>query len=333
VEYKRLGKSGVKVSSLCLGTMDFGSKIDEAAAIKIVKRAVDSGINFIDTADIYNNGKSEEILGRAIKGMRDDLVIATKVRHRMGSGPNDEGLSRKHIMHAAKESLRRLGTDYVDIYYAHRPSNVPWPPIEIAGEPEPMKETLGAFTDLVRSGKVRYLGCSNFPAWLTCRSLWLSDRHMLEEFVVTQPPYNLLDRDIEREVVPLCIDQGIGIVPYSPLAGGVLTGKYKAGSPAPAGSRGFTDPDWFKGCSFYWEDPGNVKTIESLQKFSQTRGKPMGQIALAWVLTNPAITSCVIGARSEQQLEESVAATQLSLSKSDLDMIDRLVPTTGPYRT
>ncbi len=333
MEYKRLGKSGVKVSSLCLGTMDFGSKIDEAAATKLVKRAFDLGINFIDTADMYNRGKSEEILGKAIKGMREELVIATKVRHRTGPGPNDEGLSRKHIMHAVKESLRRLDTDYIDIYYAHRPSNVPWPPIEVAGEPEPVKETLSALTDLVRSGKVRYLGCSNFPAWLTCKSLWLSDKHMLEEFAVTQPPYNLLNREIEREIIPLCMDQGIGIVPYSPLAGGVLTGKYKAGKPAPAGSRGSTNPEWFTGTEFHWEDPNHIRTIEALQEFSQTRGQPVGQIALAWLLANPAISSCVVGPKSVEQLEENVAATQLNLSKSDLDEIDRLVPSGGPYRT
>ena len=236
-------------------------------------------------------------------------------------------------MRAAEESLRRLDIDYVDVYYAHRPSNVPWPPIEIAGEPVPLKETLSAFTDLVRTGKVRYLGCSNFPAWLTCKSLWLSDRYMLDEFVVSQPPYNLLDREIEREVVPLCVDQGIGIVPYSPLAGGVLTGKYKAGRPAPEGSRGAGRPEWFTGTSFHWEDPDNVRTIEKLQEFSQSRGEPMGHIALAWVLANPAISSCIIGAKSEQQLEESVSAMQLSLSKSDLDTIDMLMPSGGPYRT
>jgi 1-deoxyxylulose-5-phosphate synthase len=333
VEYNRLGKSGVKVSRLCMGTMDFGSKIDEASAIKLVKRAVDLGINFFDTADVYNNGKSEEILGKAIRGMRDDLVIATKVRQRMGPGPNDEGLSRKYIMRAAEESLRRLGTDYIDIYFAHRPSNVPWPPTEIAGDPVPLEETLGAFTDLVRSGKVRYLGCSNFPAWLTCRALWVSDRHMLEEFVVTQPPYNLLSREIEREVIPFCTDQGIGIVPYSPLAGGVLTGKYKAGEPAPEGSRGSTNPKWFKGNEFHWEDPDNHRAIEKLQEFSKARGQSMGQVALAWVLANPAISSCIVGAKSEEQLETSVATSQLSLSKSDLEEIDRLVPSGGPYRT
>ena len=333
MEYRRLGKSGVKVSRLCLGTMDFGSRIDEPTAIRIVKRAVDLGINFFDCADIYSKGKSEEVLGQAIKGMRNDLVIATKVRHRTGPGPNDEGLSRKHIMQAAEESLRKLGTDFVDVYYAHRPSNVPWPPTEIIGQPSSLKETLSTFTDLVRSGKVRYLGCSNFPAWVTCKSLWLSERHNLEEFIVSQPPYNLLDREIEREIVPLCTDQGIGIVPYSPLGGGVLTGKYKVGKPAPEGSRGSANPDWFKGTDFHWEDPDNFRTIEKLQEFSQTKGQPMGQIALAWVLKNPAISSCVIGAKSEQQLEESVAATQVDLNESDMAAIDRLVPSGGPYRT
>jgi len=324
------------VSELCLGTMNFGSRVDESTAVKIVRRAVDLGINFVDTANAYNRGKSEEILGKAIKGMRDDLVIATKVRHRMGPSPNDEGLSRKHIMHAAKESLRRLDTDYIDIYYAHRPSNVDVPegPIRgFFGEPVPMTETLGSLTDLVRSGKVRYVGCSNFPGWLLCKSLWVSDRHMLERYVVAQPSYNLLNREIEREIIPLCIDQGIGIVSYSPLAGGALTGKYKAGKPPPADSRGAIELEWFKVSGQHWEDPKNVRTLQGLEELSKDLGRPMHQIALAWLLANPAITSPIIGASNVQQLEENIAATELKLSKNDLERIDRIVPPMGPYYT
>ena len=320
------------VSELCLGTMNFGSRVDESTAIKIVRRAVDLGINFIDTANEYNRGKSEEILGKAIKGMRDDLVIATKVRHRMGPGPNDEGLSRKHMMHAAKESLRRLDIDYIDIYYAHRPSNAD----EVKGfigEPVPMTETLGAFTDLVRSGKVHYIGCSNFPAWLLCKSLWTSDRYMLERFAVAQPPYNLLRREIEREIIPLCIDQGIGIVSYSPLAGGALTGKYKAGSSPPADSRGAVEPVWFKDSGQHWEDPKNIKTLQGLGDLSKDLGRPMQHIALAWILANPAITSPIIGASNVQQLEEAIAITELKLNIADLERIDRIAPPMGPYYT
>jgi len=332
MEYKRLGKWGVKVSELCLGTMIFGSQVDEAASTEIISRAVDLGINFIDTANVYNQGKSEEIVGKAIKGMREDIVLATKVRHQMGPGPNDEGLSRKHIMHAVEESLRRLGTDYIDIYYVHRPSNADLREGYV-GDPVPMEETLGTLTDLVRSGKVHYLGCSNFPAWLLCKSLWVSDVHEFERYVVAQPRYNLFNREIEREIIPLCVDQGIGIAPYSPLAGGVLTGKYKAGSPPPAGSRGDINPGYMKTHDFYWEDPDNVRVLRGLEEFCEELGRPMVQVALAWLSANPAVTSPIIGASNVGQLEECVASTELGFSRADLDRIDRIAPPMGPYYT
>ncbi len=332
MEYKRLGKCGLKVSEICLGTMDFGSKVDEETANKIIKRAVDLGVNFIDTANVYNNGKSEEYVGKAIKGIRDSIVLATKVRHRIGPGPNDEGLSRKHIMFAVRESLRRLGTDYIDILYLHRPSNV-----DIVrgfvGEPTPLEETLSALNDLVRWGKVHYIGCSNFPAWLHCKALWISDVNGFEKFVVSQPRYNLLQREAEREIIPLCVDQGIGIVPYSPLAGGVLTGKYKPGAPPPEGSRGALKPEFFKRHNFEWDDPFNIKVIEGLENFSKEIGKPMLQIALAWLLANPAITAPVIGPTTVEQLEENVAATELKLTETELERIDKISPRKGPYFT
>ena len=332
MKYKRLGKHGVKVSELCLGTMIYGSQVDENTANRIIRRAVDMGINFIDTANVYVQGKSEEIVGRAIKDMREDIVLATKVRHRMGPGPNDEGLSRKHIMHAVDESLRRLDTDYIDVYYLHRPSNMDVRE-GIVGEPVPLEETLGALTDLVQSGKVHYIGCSNFPAWLLCRSLWVSDVNGFESFAVSQPRYNLFNREIEREIIPLCVDQGIGIAPWSPLAGGVLTGKYKAGSPPPSASRGAANPSFMTIHDFHWEDPANLKILQGLEEFCRELGRSMVQVVLAWFLANPAITAPIIGASSIQQLEESVAATELELSKADLDRIDKIAPKLGPYYT
>jgi len=332
MKYKRLGKCGINVSEMCLGTMGFGAEVDEPTANKIVKRAVDVGVNFIDTANTYAKGKSEEIVGRAIKGMRESLILATKVRHGMGPGTNDEGLSRKHIMYQVQESLRRLDTDYIDILYMHRPSNV-----DIRKgffrEPVPLEETLGALTDLVRWGKVRYIGCSNFPAWLHCKALWTSDVHGFEKIVVSEPRYNLLQREIEREIIPFCVDQGIGIVPYSPLAGGALSGKYRAGSPPPEGSRGAIKPDFFEGNRFHWEDPKNLKVIQGLETFSKEVGKPMVQIALAWMLANPAITSPIIAASNVKQLEENLAASELELSEADLKRIDQIAPALGPYFT
>jgi len=332
LKYKRLGKCGVNVSEICLGTMGFGAEVDEPTATAIIRRAVDLGVNFLDTANVYSKGKSEEIVGRAIKGMRESVVLATKVRHRMGDGPNDEGLSRKHIMFAVQESLRRLDTDYIDILYLHRPSNVDMM-MGFVGEPVPLTETLSVLTDLVRWGKVRYIGCSNFPAWLLCMALWASNVHGFESFVVSQPRYNLLQREIEREIIPLCVDQGIGIVPYSPLAGGALSGKYKPGSPPPEGSRGAIKPDFFTRHRFHWEDPYNLKIIRGLEVFSKEIGKPMAQIALAWMLANPAITSPIIAATSIKQLEENLASTEVSLSKADLERIDQIAPAMGPYFT
>ena len=333
MKYKRLGKCGVKVSEFCLGTMIFGAQVNEDTATKIIRRAIDLGVNFIDTADVYARGKSEEIVGKALKDMRrEDIVLATKVRQRMGPSPNDEGLSRKYIMHEVDESLHRLGTDYIDIYYCHRPSNADLR-TGFTGQPVPLEETLGALTDLVRSGKVHYLGCSNFPAWLHCKALWVSDINGLERLNVSQPVYNLLNREIEREILPLCVDQGIGVVPYSPLAGGVLTGKYKAGSPAPETSRGAVDLGWIKSHNFFWEDAEQARILESLSRFSNERGRPMTQVALAWLMANPAVTSPIVGASSVQQLEESLGAAEVKLSTADLEKIDGIAPAMGPYFT
>ncbi|MDQ1279572.1 MAG: Aldo/keto reductase [Thermoproteota archaeon] len=333
MKYKHLGKCGVNVSELCLGTMFFGSQVNEATSIELIKKAYDQGINFVDTANVYVQGKSEEIVGKAIKGMRDDIVLATKVRHRMGEGPNDEGLSRKHILKAVEDSLKRLDTDYIDIYYVHRPSNARDFRTGILSPPIPLKETLSALTDLVRTGKVRYIGCSNFPAWHLCEALWTSDKYDLENFVVVQPPYNILQREIEREIIPLCVDQGIGIVSYSPLAGGILTGKYKLGSPPPIGSRGEINPMFFKRPGLKWEDAESQKIMKGLKDLSKELNISMAQLALAWLKAQPALTAPIIAASNMKQLEENLAVTTINLRKEDLEHINELVPLLGPYIT
>jgi aryl-alcohol dehydrogenase-like predicted oxidoreductase len=224
--YRNLPGAGIKVSQLCLGTMMFGGPSDEAESLRIIDHALETGINFLDTANVYNGGASEQIVGKAIAGRRDRVVVATKGRQPMGEGPNDQGSSRLHILRAAEESLRRLATDYIDLYYLHTPD-----------ETTPIEESLRALDDLVRQGKVRYIGCSNFRAWRVCEALWTSDRRNLERFVCVQPLYNIVNRDAEVELLPLCREHKIAVVPYSPLARGVLTGKYQPGEAPPEGSR------------------------------------------------------------------------------------------------
>jgi len=281
----------VKVSELCLGTMIYGRQVDEPTAIKVIKRAVELGVNFIDTADVYAEGRSEEIVGKAIAGMRDEVVLTTKVRGRMGLGPNDEGLSRKHVMQSVEASLRRLGTDYIDLYQVHRPDPT-----------TPLKETLTALDDLVRAGKVHYIGCSNFPAWLVEKALRVSEVNGLEPFVTVQPRYNVVDRDIERELLPLCVEEGLGVIPYSPLAGGFLTGKYQPGQPPPEGSRGQLRPEWVS----QYAKPRYQEILRELRRLSEETSMTMGQLSLAWLLANPAVTSPIIGASRLEQLEENI---------------------------
>ena len=305
--HKNLGKTGVKVSELCLGTMIFGQQVDEAAAIKIINRAVDLGINFIDTADVYAEGRSEEIVGKAIKGRRDDVVLATKVRGRTNPDPNGEGLSRKHIMRNVEASLRRLGTDYIDLYQVHR-----------VDPTTPLKETLAALSDLVRSGKVRYIGCSNFPAWQLEKALRISEVQGLESFATVQPRYNIIDRDVERELLPLCVEEGIGVIPYSPLAGGVLTGKYHPDRPAPEGSRGHLRPMMVS----RYLNPRNQATLQELEEISSETKMSLSQIGLAWLMANPAITSPIIGASKLEQLEENMGVLGHSLPAETLARIN-----------
>jgi len=306
MRYKNLGKTGTKVSELCLGTMIFGQQVDETTAVKIINRAVDLGINFIDTADVYAKGRSEEIVGNAIRGMRDDIVLATKVRGRTGPDPNGEGLSRKHIMRNLETSLKRLGTDYIDLYQVHR-----------VDPATPLKETMATLSDLVRSGKVRYIGCSNFPAWQLEKALRISEVQGVEAFATVQPRYNVVDRDIERELLPLCVEEGIGVIPYSPLAGGILTGKYHLGKPAPEGSRGQLRPVMVS----RYLNPRNQAILQVLEEVSSETGMSLSQISLAWLMANPAITSPIVGASKLEQLEENIGVLDHSLPVETLTRI------------
>jgi len=314
-----MGRTGLQVSEICLGTMTFGSRCDEETSRAIMDTALDGGVDFFDTADGYpmgadpgGHGRSEEIIGRWMKGRRHDIVIATKCWSAMGSGPNDQGLSRKHIMDAVEASLRRLQTDHIDLYQAHAPD-----------PGTPLDETLRAFDDLVRHGKVRYIGCSNYPGWQLALSLWTSDKLGLARFDCVQPRYNILFREFEAELFPLCIDQGVGIIPFNPLAGGFLTGRYTVGEEPPKGTRF----DISKGSvasnyrARYWHEAHSM-VVRSLADFMQKRGKSLTQAAIAWLLAKPGITAPIVGASSSEQLKESLGAVDITLDDEEMTACD-----------
>lgn len=319
MEYRNLGNTDLRVSALCMGSMQFGWTADEAASHQVLTASLDAGINFIDTADIYSRwvdgnpgGVSETIIGNWMaenKVPRDQVVIATKVRGRMSSDPQDEGLSKKHIFKSIEGSLRRLQTDYVDLYQAH------W-----FDENVPIDETLEAFDELIKAGKVRHIGCSNYPAWRLMRALWTSDANDLARFVSFQPHYNLVHRaEFERELAEVCREYNIGVIPYSPLAGGFLTGKYKRGEKPPAGSRGATSSR-FKG---YMQDK-NWDLLDLMEKIGRKNGgKTKSQVALAWLLADPIITSPIIGPRNLEQLQDNLGAVEFNLSAADKAELDK----------
>lgn len=314
MEYRNLGATGLKVSELCMGTMQFGWTADEALSHQILSAAFDAGINFIDTADVYSRwvsgnpgGVAETIIGAWMKQSRiprDQLVIATKVRGRMGEGPNAEGLSRLHIMDAIEASLRRLGVDYIDLYQAH------W-----FDENTPIDETLTAFDDLVHQGKVRYIGCSNYPAWRLMQALWTSDSHALARYDCLQPHYSLVKRaEFERELADVCRQYNIGVIPYSPLGGGFLTGKYRPDESAQS-ARSNTARRYFNERN--WE---LLNLMETMGR--EKEGSSISQIALAWLLTDPLITSPIIGPRSLDQLHDNLGAAGLRLSVDEKASLD-----------
>jgi aryl-alcohol dehydrogenase-like predicted oxidoreductase len=315
MKYRQLADTGVFVSELCLGAMTFGGAgqmweviggLGQSDVDRLVHRALDQGINFIDTANVYSAGESETMLGKALAGRRDQVVLATKVRGRMGQDPNDVGLSRLHIMKAVEDSLRRLGTDYIDLYQTHRPdwlTNV--------------DDTLRALDDLVRAGKVRYVGCSNLPAWYLMKALAVSREQRLERFRCTQSFYSLAGRDLERDTIPLIRDQGLGLLVWSPLAGGFLSGKFtRTGGDDTARRAKFDFPPVDKEKGF--------AILDVLSAIAKAHGATVPQIALAWILANPAVTSVIIGARKTAQLDDNLKAVEVTLSADDLKALDEV---------
>lgn len=316
MEYRKLGRTGLKVSELCLGSMQFGWTADETLSFQILNAAHEAGINFIDTADVYSRwapgnpgGVSESIIGKWLKQSgipRERLVIATKVRGRMGDGPNDEGLSRAHIMLAVEASLRRLGIDYIDLYQTHH--------VDLT---TPTEETLRALDDLVRQGKVRYVGCSNYPAWRLMEALWTSDARNLARFDCLQPHYNLVHRaEFERELADICRVYGIGVIPYSPLAGGFLTGKYRQDGSTPESAR-------LGGVQRRYYNEQGWTILAAVEKIANELGKSISQVALAWQLSDPVITSPIIGPRTLEQLADNLGAIGLRLDATHKTSLDQ----------
>ncbi|HEX2513923.1 MAG TPA: aldo/keto reductase, partial [Chloroflexota bacterium] len=314
MEYRQLGKSGLKVSAIGLGGNTFGNGADEAQTARIIHRALDLGINFIDTADTYSRGVSEQYVGKAVAGRRQQALIATKVYGRMGEGPNDTGLSRKHILEGVEASLKRLDTDYIDLYQVHN-----------VDASTPIYETLATLDGLVRQGKVRYIGCSNFLAWQLCEALWASDRKDLMPFVSVQPRYNVVDRTIERELLPFCRQYGIGIVPYSPLAGGILTGKYRLGEAPPADTRAGRNPRLQQQLN-----EAMLGKVNALAKWARDQGHDVGHLALAWLLSRPEVSTIIAGATKPEQVEANARAAEWVISESDLAEIDSALGIPAP---
>ena len=308
--YRQLGSTGLRVSTVGLGTNNFGFRMDEESSLRVAKFAVDQVINFFDTANMYGRGLSEEIIGKALKGIRQDVIIGTKVGLEMGDGTNDRGASRYHIMQQVEDSLRLLQTDYIDLYQIHRPD--PNTPIE---------ETLRALDDLVHQGKVRYIGGSNYNGWQTAEAVLKARALGLNEFVTMQPEYNMLNRGIEAELLPFCDKYNIGILPYFPLASGFLTGKYLQGQEAPEGTR-------LAGNERAKENTltdKNFSILSKLSKFAEDRGHPMVELAIAWLLAKPAVSSVIAGATKEEQVTANVKASDWDLTESEMEELEALL--------
>ena len=311
--YRLLGRTGVRVSPLCLGTMMFGAQTTEADSIAIIHKALGQGLNFIDTADMYTTGESERVVGKALAGgRREGVVLATKGRNKMGEGPSDWGTSRLHMRQALDASLKRLATDYIDLYYVHAPDYN-----------TPIDETLRFFDDAVHQGKILYSACSNVRAWRLCEALWTSDKLRLASFVAVQPLYNLVNRDIEVELLPLCQAKQIGVVSYSPLARGILTAKYKPGEKFPEGSRASRNDKRMNEAELREE---SLAISQRLADHCKSKGCPASQFALAWCLANPIISSIIIGPRTMEQFDDNVAALNMAFTPQDEAFADSLVP-------
>ncbi len=314
----RLGRTGLKVSTICLGTMTFGRQADEAAAHAIMDRAMDAGVNFFDTADVYpqgadETGATEAVIGTWLPRHRERIILATKCAGRMGPGANDVGTNRRHVLAAVHASLRRLRTDYIDLYQVHS-----W------DTTTPIDETLRALEDLVRGGLVRYIGCSNFAAWQLAKALWTSDRLRITRFDSIQPRYNLLFREIEREILPLCQDQEVGVIVYNPLAGGLLTGKHVRGTPTPGTRFGLSEMY----AQRYWNDR-NFDAVERYAAIAAEHGQAPATFAVAWTLAQPGVTAAIVGASRPEQLEDTLAAAGVRLPPAALAACDAAAAEVG----
>ena len=310
MDHRRVGRTGLFVSRICFGSVAFGERLDEPESLALIDKAIGSGVNFFDTANSYNGGRTEEILGKAFSNRRYEAIIASKV----GAGPfglNIATLSRKHIMHEIEGTLRRLGTDYVDILYAHKPDPI-----------TPIEETMEAFGDLVRQGKVRYLGCSNFPAWQIAKSQWTADVRKLARFECIQPRYNLLERDIEAEVMAFCVDDDISIYPYGALAGGMLTGKYLDRHEPVEGDKLNSGLNYRR---IYWQEWA-FEFVERLKAASDAAGHTLTQTALAWLLEQPRLDATIVGMRSAEQLEGALSALETELTDEEREVCAAGVP-------
>ena len=312
-----LGNTGVRVSELCFGAMTFGGKgywtgigqVQQNEANDLVSAAIDGGVNFFDTADVYSEGLSEQILGKALGPKRKDIVLATKVRSRTGPGPNDVGLSRKHILDSCDASLRRLGTDYIDLYQVHS-----FDPLT------PLEETLRALDDLVRAGKVRYIGVSNFSGWQLMKALAISEKENLERFVTLQALYSLIARDLENELVPLSLDQKLGILPWSPLGGGFLTGKYRRGKARPEGARRSDPSKQF----LQFDEEKGFDIVDELERIAKNHAASITQAALNYLLRKPGVSSVIIGARNKEQLDDNLKTTGWEMTQEEVSRLDAL---------
>jgi aryl-alcohol dehydrogenase-like predicted oxidoreductase len=310
MEYRRIGNSGLKVSEIGLGGNNFGGRADKPTSLAVIDHALGMGINFIDTAELYAQGRSEGLVGEAIKEKRSQVIIATKFGYRPSVGISEQGGSRNYIMKAVDASLRRLKTDYIDLYYIHSPDTE-----------TPIEETLRALDDLVRTGKVRYIGCSNFVARQLCEALWTSELKNLGSFIAVQSRYNLLERDIELELIPCCQTYGVGVIPWGPLASGFLTGKYRRGQKLSAGARLASPPPIYSG---YLTDASFDK-LAKIESFAEERGHSVGELAIAWLLSRPQLSSVIAGAMDPEQLSANVAAAGWKLTTEDIVQLDKIL--------
>ncbi|MDR7483665.1 MAG: aldo/keto reductase [Armatimonadota bacterium] len=311
MKYRRLGSSGLQVSVIGVGCNNFGRACDAVQTARVVHAALDQGINFFDTAEIYGQTKSEEFLGQALEGRRDGAVIGTKVGWEIGPHPNEGGASRRRILQAIEGSLRRLRTDYVDLYQIHH-----WDPHT------PLEEVLATLDTLVRQGKVRYIGCSNFAAWQLVWSLWVSDRRGFAPFVSVQPHYSLLHREPERELLPACQAFGVGVIPYFPLAGGMLTGKYREDAPPPPGTRFET----LERMRTRFATPRNFAVVRALEAWVRPRGRALAELAIAWLLARPAVCTVITGATKPEQIEANARAADWDLTAAEVEEVAALAP-------